>query len=471
MSDLLQIHVPSTSYKAGDVISGSVHLFRKEGQGIIVDIESISVTFSGRLSPTQYWPRIPKSLQLFAYKKTLLTGPSTLHIPSIGCEDQYSWPFTFTFPVNCNGVQDDASSAHFSSFNTDHDQPLPPSLSTTSNEADSRGCVSVIYELQAALLSPSKNCIKKLALNLYVPRNTEQPGLECVNRTQRIICQTLDLLPKGQRESAKRPLGLLEKLGLKSAPTDHLPKAEFDAKLQTLSSAIIGQPLPIFLYIDYDLDKSTIEAPPAVYIKRVAVWFREVTSMLVPKPGSLPIEQEQAGWTNGVQIAAQNFDKDLPLVNGCLDMRKVVDLTLKDDLVPTMKTFNIARSYGIKVTMTLECAGKSFLIYGNYNPCTLLAKQFDPNVPQYVQPSAPAVTIDETDDPPPRYEAVEQRSTPSQSSHASQRTRRRRRSHHGAAFAGGGAFMDAGAFTGGDGGGGDSGGGGGGGDSGGGGGC
>ena len=466
MSDLLQIHVPRTSYKAGDVVSGSVYLFRKEGQGKVVDIESISITFRGRLSPTKYWPRIPKSIQLFAYKKTLLAGPSTLHIPSIGCEDQYSWPFTFSFPVNCNGVQNDASSAYRNCFfNTDHDQPLPPSLSTTSEDAHSRGCASITYELQATLLSPSKigylpaNCIKILELNLYVPRTREQPGLECINRTQRIICQTLDLFPEGQRESAKRPLRLREKLGSKSAPTDHLPKAMFDAKLQTLSSAVIGQPLPIFLHIDYDLDTSTIEAPPAVYLKRVSVWFREVTSMLVPKPGSLPIVQEQAGWMNGVQLATQNFDKDLPLVNGRLDMRKVVDLTLKDDLVPTFKTFNIALSYNIKVIVHLECAGKRFFIHGKYNPCTLLAKQFDPNVPQYVQPSAPAVTIDETDDPPPRYEAVEQLAAPSQSSHASQRTRRQRRRHPGAAFAVVGAFAGAFAGGGGDGGGGGGGGG------------
>ena len=218
MSDLLQIHVSGTSYKAGDVVSGSVYLFRKDGQKQVVEIESISITFSGRLSPTKYWPRTPKSIQLFAYKKILLAGPSTLHVPSIGCQDQNSWPCTFTFPVNCNGFQNDASSAHLSSFNTDHDQPLPPSLSTTSDEADSRGCASIIYELQATLLSPSEtgyhpaNCIKRIELNLYVPRTMNQPGLECINKTQRIICQTLDLLPEAQRESAKRPLGLRENL-------------------------------------------------------------------------------------------------------------------------------------------------------------------------------------------------------------------------------------------------------------------
>lgn len=183
MSDLLQIRVPRTSYKAGDVVSGSVYLIH-------------TITFSGRLSTTKYWPRIPKPIQLFAYKKTLLAGPSTLHTPSIGCEDQYSWPFTFSFPVNCNGIQTRASPAHANSFNTDHDQPLPPSFSTTSDDADSRGCASAIYELRATLLSPSKigyhpaNCIKILELNFYVPRTTEQPGLECISKTQRIVLQT-----------------------------------------------------------------------------------------------------------------------------------------------------------------------------------------------------------------------------------------------------------------------------------------
>lgn len=397
-----------------------------------------------------------------------------MHTPSIGCEDQYSWPFTFSFPVNCNGIQTGASPAHANSFNTDHDQPLPPSFSTTSDDADSCGCASIIYELRATLLSPSKigyhpaNCIKILELNFYVPRTTEQPGLECISKTQRIVLQTLNLLPNEQRKTAKRPLRLREKLGFTSAPTEPLPKAVFDAKLQTLSSAVIGQPLPIFLHIDYDLDKSTIEALPAVYLRRVAMWFREVTSMLIPKPGPLPIQQEQADWMNGVQLAAlaaQSFDKDPPLVNGCLDMRKVVDLMLKNDLVPTFKTFNIALSYEIKVSVAIECAGKSFFIHGNYNPCTLLAKQFDPNVPQYVQPSAPAVTMGGAGDPSQRYEAVEQRSALSQFSRAYQQTRRQRRRHHGAAFAGLGVFAggggDGGGFGGG--GGGDSGGGGGGG--------
>ena len=432
MSDLLQIHVPKTTYKAGDVVSGSVYICSKDGQERDVDIASLSIIFTGRSSPTRYWPRVPKYIQLFAHKKTLLARPMSLRIPSIGCEDQYSWPFTFSFPGDCSAIQIDSRYASpLSLFNSDHSQPLPPSLSAFSDDSNPRDAVSIVYELQATLLSSSStgyhptNCIKRLELNLYAPRNKEQPGLECTNKIQRIICQTSHLLPEEQRDGVKRPLRLRERLGLKSAPTDHLPKAVFDAKLQILSSAIIGEALPIFLYIDFDLGSSTIQTPPAVHLKKVAVWLREDTSMLVPKPGPVAGEKEQAGWTKASQFAAQDFDKEGPLVSGFLDLRKIMDLTLKDDLVPTFKTFNIARSYHSKVNVTLECAGKTSFIYGSYNSCTLLAKQFDPDVPQYAQPVTPAVMTNEIDDPPPPYETVEQPPPPSQSSHASQHSRRR----------------------------------------------
>ena len=441
MSDLLQIHVPKTSYKAGDTVSGSVYLISEKEHGQEVAIESISISFTGRLSPTRYWPRVPRSIHLFAFKKTLLAGPTTLRITSVRCEDNHSWPFTFSFPLACNAVQYDGPDASpLSLFNTDHNQPLPPSFSTFSDERNPRDAVSIIYELQAALLSPSTAghrpiiLINRLELNLYVPRNSEQSGLECTNKIQRIICQTLDLFPEKERELAKRPLTLREKLGLKPASTDHYPKAIFDAKLQILSSAIIGQPLPVFLHINYDFANSTIRASPAVHLKKVAIRLREDTSMLVPKPGPVDREQEHAGWMKTFQLAVQDFDKEVPLENGFLDMRKIIDLTLKDDLVPTLKTFNIARSYRTQVNVTLECAGKVCFIYSNYNPCTLLAKQFDPHVPQYAQPAAPSVMVSDLDDPPPPYETVEQAAAPSQSTQASQQRRRKRRNRkrHGA---------------------------------------
>ena len=290
-------------------MSGSVYIFSKDDQARDVDIESLSITFTGRSSSTRYWPRIPKSIQLFAQRKILLARPTSLHVPSIGCEDQYSWPFNFNLPTNCNAAQNDSPNASpLSLFNPDRNQPLPPSLSAFSDDSNPRDAVSIVYELQATLLSSSTtgyhptHCIKRFELNLYSPRNRELAGLECTNRKQHIICQTSDLLPEEERKIVK-PLGLRERLGLKSAPTGHLPKAVFDVKLQILSSAIIGEALPIFLHTDYDLESSTIQTPPAVHLKTVAVWLREDTSMLVPKTFSVAGEKEQAAWTKASQFA------------------------------------------------------------------------------------------------------------------------------------------------------------------------
>ena len=118
-------------------------------------------------------------------------------------------------------------------------------------------------------------------------------------------------------------------------------------------------------------------------------------------------------------------------MNGFLDMRKSIDLTLKDDLIPSFKTFKIACSYATKVNLTLECTGKTFLIYGSYNPCTLLATKLDPEIPRYTQPAAPPFSMEEIDDPPTPVKSVEQIITPSESVHAGQRRRRNSRYHGG----------------------------------------
>lgn len=437
MSDNIQIHVPHKFYKAGDNVSGLVMLTAKDNNGQIINIESISITFSGRLTCTREWR--PKSLSLFTFKKTLLAGPKTLYISSNDSEDQFSWPFTFTFPVDCNAIQNDGlPTPPLPLFNADRNQPLPPSFPASSNESNSRpDTASITYELQATLSSPStleKHQIlraQRLQLTLYAPRDREQPRFECILKTQRLSCQSTNLIPEEQRGLAKRPLGLREKLGLKSPRTEHLPKAVFDAKLQIPASAIIGEGLPVKLHIDYDSESSTTQAPPAIHLKKMFVWLREYTAMLVPKQGSVAGEQEQAGWTKAFQLA-HDFDGEVLLTNGIVDIRNLIDLTLKDDLIPTFKTFTVARSYGTKVHAILECAGKEFYVFSDYSPCTLLAKQFDPDSPQYVQPDVPVIMTDDVDDPPPPYEKVEQSGSTSLSSDTNQQGRRRKKRHHGA---------------------------------------
>ena len=52
------------------------------------------------------------------------------------------------------------------------------------------------------------------------------------------------------------------------------------------------------------------------------------------------------------QLAARDFEQNISLVDGFLDIRKLIDMTLNDNLIPIM---------------ILESAGKTFFIYDNYD--------------------------------------------------------------------------------------------------------
>lgn len=54
----------------------------------------------------------------------------------------------------------------------------------------------------------------------------------------------------------------------------------------------------------------------------------------------------------------------------------------------------------------------------------LLAREFVPDVLQYVQLAAPAIMKDKSEDPPPPYEMFEQPAAPSQSSQVSPQRRK-----------------------------------------------
>lgn len=433
----LQIHIPQHKYKAGDTVSGSVSLVSQYAKGHEVDVGSITVEFTGKSTTAKYWPRTPDSLQLFSFKKTLVTGPKRLYAPSTPTEnmDRNRWSFSFTLPLDCSASQRN-SSASSPSFNSDPNQPLPISF-VADNVQD--GSCSVVYELQATLMSPPKDgyytnegCSKKREIVLYRPRSIQQPT-PCYNtKSATLIYRSLLLLPREERELAHRPLTIKEKLKLKPPATEHLPKAVFEIRVQTPSAAVIGQPLPLMLHINYDSETSTVPSP-IFHLKRVTIYLCEETSILGLKRGG---GHESTRWTKEITLHEKEFETRRPRVEEHLDLRKVMDTIVHHDLPPTFKTFNIARTYSLKVFVRLECAGKEHLVFGDYKRCTLLAEEYDSHGVAYNEPAP--VMDDEDNDPPPPYHSVAQEAVPEYS------TQVHHPGHHGHRH--GDAGQDAGAM-------------------------
>ena len=411
MSWSLQIRIPRTKYQAGDIVSGSVCLASQHTKGQEVDVGSIAIEFTGKSTTSKHWPRIPDSVPLFSFKKTLFTGPRRLHAPygQVQNIDPNEWPFSFTIPLNCSVPQRDsiASSPY---FNSDPSQPLPISFV---DENVHGGSCSIMYELQAALLSPLKDgyytnegCTEKVEISIHRPRSIAQPSFSFNDKISTFTHRSLLLLPREERELAHRPLTIKEKLKLKPPSIEHLPKAVFTIKVQTPSAAVIGQPLPLMLHVDYDAHFSTVP-PPIFHLKRVSIHLCEETSIWGLKRAG---ELESTRWTKEITLQEKEFVTRRPRVEEHLDLRTVMDTMIPRNVSPTFKTFNIARNYSLKVFARVECAGKEHLLFGDYKRCTLFAEEHDSQAAVYNEPAP--VMGEEENDPPPPYELVTQEAVP-----------------------------------------------------------
>ncbi len=400
---MIRIHLnQQATYVAGSVVSGLVYLKSNDAVGETVDIDSISITFSGRSTttkPSHESKRFRKSVLLFSKKATLCESKRVILPRTLDWRDSpHQWPFTFVFPQDCGLSRTEIYDVG-PYFNSDRNQTLPNTF------ADGNGLdnCSIAYELQACLSIPQEKGnftqSDKRELNLYVPRSSRKQDLKLTTITKQLCHYSSDFRPASDSEQARRNPTFKEKLGMKPSLRS-LPYAIFEVKVQVPTIAILGQSVELFLHINHDIDNSTTASPPVVQLKNVSIWLRAETSICGMKEGSLVCKQEDTSWNKPQQIGECHFDTDMPKVDR-LDLRNIMDLTLPSDLTPTFKTFNVARTYSFKVYLAVQCAGKTFPIYADYAPCTLLAKDDENEISIALPPEIDEPAIDE---PPPPYE-------------------------------------------------------------------
>ena len=412
MSCALAIDIPQSKYRAGDDVAGTVRLVGQHTVRQEVDVGSISIEFNGKSTTMKNWPRIPRTIRLFSFKKTLLIGPKRLHVPSGSSQhtDRNEWTFSFILPFTCD-LTEGSSISSSSFFNTDPNQPLP---TTFKHDSVQGGSCSIVYELIATLLSPIRDgyytndaCTTKMEVQLDRARSIEQPIYNFNTKSAAFTHRSLLLLPREERELARRPLTIKEKLKLKTPSTEHLPKAVFTIRVQTPSAAVVGQPLPLLIHIDYDANASTV-SPPLFHVKGVSIHLCQETYIADLKSDG---ETEAVRWTQEIILHETRFEAKRPRLEERLDLRNVMDTAIPHHVTPSFKTFNIARTYSLKVYVRLESAGKEHAVYGDYKRCTLLAGEYDPPTTVDNIESGP-MTEAEENDPPPAYDIVAQEAVP-----------------------------------------------------------
>ena len=143
---------------------------------------------------------------------------------------------------------------------------------------------------------------------------------------------------------------------VESFKTDRHPLVIFDIATQLPRINIMGQPLPIALGIEHDIQNSTAQLPPLVELK-------EFTITLTYQTKQVAMGGAQALWArNDDKSVAWNEEetfvhwKGNASISRSLDLRTLHNLDLPSRLAPTFKTFSIARSYTLTFKCAIECA-------------------------------------------------------------------------------------------------------------------
>ena len=349
-------------YHPGDRVSGKLLLDAKED----IDVTSILVAFLGRTKTRAYRPsggdrQIHRGrVTLFEQQQTVFNGRYTLR------KQVYEWLFSFVFPTDCRSWKGDQfQETNRPDFDINPAQELPPTFNDN-HDSWSWLCNSYIqYELVATVEKPSGKLFHSsnlertypIILLPYPPTSTLTPKFHTQCRTHSV--QSMHLSPS----IGSRPLTIKERM---SAAVHHskLPTEVFQINAHFPTHGVPGTSLPITLDITHDLERSTHGGElPIIYLKTYELSLISHTYIrCVPAPFSIEFNDPSNDWTVTLTTyTPRKEDKDLHVpIPETLDLRTLDPnrLTLSPFIKPSFRTFNISRSYSLKLKLEIECVGE-----------------------------------------------------------------------------------------------------------------
>ncbi|KAL8997822.1 MAG: hypothetical protein Q9169_002994 [Polycauliona sp. 2 TL-2023] len=402
---MLQINVSPGPYTAGSSVSGSVEL---QGDGSrTFNVQTINITFSGRCrskitessedSSTRHWGHVT----LFQYRKTLFTGPYSMNA-------SHEWPFDFIFPQCCQSSSLRQFKSTRDSFNDDHHQPLPPSfIYSTTSHFKAKIEASVHYDLKATLVPPagSRGGMERTRLlTLLTHRREANPDPQIISSSQQYVVKSMYLSSEYQH---RVPIfGEKVKAVISSSK---LPTAHYVLTALLPAVGVLDQPMPLYLGVTYNEDHSTAGSEAPVSLRKVKVELRSKTTVRCVFGGVGESDDVHDSNNNTLVLAEQDFtDRNITLTDE-FNVAELMDLKLEKPLaplVPTFKTFNIIQTYGLRVSVTIDCGKKKSQQVFTTREFTVMAKDYDPSRGLDFATATAALESEDISAVPPSYEAA-----------------------------------------------------------------
>ena len=365
------ISEPQEVWKPGDEISGVV----KASYNKPMSVRQITVSMKGE-AKCRFG--IPELASMHSENCVLVKQDIDLlpHPVMLG-EAVSSWPFKFILP-DTSDERESTFREPSRLYSNSSIQPLPPSFIVPRKEtASSQDTCSIKYGIHVSIDNGKlrSNFGKNEGLDAswffkFMPdRMGASVDWKMTSKKCNFECRTPLL---GASGASKKSFSLKDKV-LTTIKSSSLPCAKFSILMSIPKAVVIGQPIPLFVFLQHDDTSSTTSNRPAVELKSCDVKLESLTGIrghVENYHGNQYQPASHSSWTKITELGS--FSGTLPLED-VTDLRLHLDLRVPDSSVQSFSTFNMARAYTIKIQAVVECAKEKFKANFELYPVALLA--------------------------------------------------------------------------------------------------
>lgn len=335
-------------YTSGDIVRGHV----RSQHRLAMPLSCLSVHLKGEVESRA---PIYNDRQSHVAKGILFDLSTDLQSPEGPSNGPHSWGFQFEFPWQCLIAQQPKPFGPHPNFEHLPGYPLPPSFSSSQNHQ------RVSYYLEVVGIRGRSLDVREIRirhpLRFSPSRPTETPLGECFSRTLQCIRRSNQLDP----HLAVQSKSLSDRTREFFTGPPPKPTARFTVRSRVPYQGCPGDAFPIQLGFQHE-EGSAIHQAPLVTLARLEATIDIFTFARVPyntlydDDGTLHNYVDRQRTTQSVYSKYSN----VPVFDGMQLEEIFKGFVLPFDLVPSFRTYNLSRSYGVTVTATLHCIGQNY---------------------------------------------------------------------------------------------------------------
>ena len=395
-------HDAGTAHTCGDTIRATLHLQPRGEESLSVSDICVkfkckvrtAITTGGGNNQTTH----RSSIYLYCFSTPIPIGSQG----SITVNSRQSWDVEFQFPWTVLPHPTQTDCRPHPAFPHEAGHRLPPTWSRLCNS----NTQSVHYYLEWTMTRKGRlidhNNKDRLPLVFCPPLDIPSPEQFPLSGPKAVIWRESRLLDPAKRGDH---YGFREKTKDFFSSSNQNPNARFNVTASAPTVCCMIDSLPVKLHLEYREDLSTAPERPEVTIRSLQVRLDDFVQYRVQRKWGGELVRTSS---NKVDVAKKIFSPR-EVVYDAMNLNDLVPLDILRG--PSFATFNVNRTYMLKISATFSCSGKDFdlVIYRNeltIHPARIMYRPFPGSHPQgeAPMPSGSAPTCEARAAPPP-YES------------------------------------------------------------------